>query len=844
MFIPLSLIQYPSRLKLNALRLNLHEIYPPLRERCLSGTPPNFCYNRERQFLRGIMQGSSFVRRLDFGLFAVLALCLFTLWPLLHNPGLPNGTDTLYHVYRVAEMDRSWSHGVLMPRWAESFYFGYGSPVFQYYASLTYYLTSLLMRITASDSVNALRLLTVISMLGAGAGMYLFVRGEVSKLAGIIAAVVYVYSPYIFYTEPYARGVYPELLSFALFPFVLWFYGRLMRTGLAWAMIPAALGSAALILTHNLMGLVLTGMLMAWLGWNFLTGILAKKPLRENILALVTAILGIGLAAFFWIPVILEQDAVPLGNLTAVALLDYRNFFVPLDKLLALTSRSDAGSINGLLHQLNLGVAQWVLALMGIVGVLTMYVKKRAQHGVSLHTLLFFALMSGILIFLMLPAAEFLWGAVSRLAFLQFPWRFLGPAAFCLAVLAGMNALWIERLPSHNGGIMAAAFVIAPITLAMPTFYVPEWTNMTVDTSTAAYQQAEMSGLQMATTYSNEYLPINTHVMPDPTARLIADYADGYPVNKANFEILPPGVEIEPLEHGPQHDVWRAQSDQPFTLEILTFYFPGWQAEIDGAPVEVRPSDSHGLITLDVPAGEHTIRVFLGATPAVSLGLDVTVGAVVVLVGVVIFVLRRGMIYPTGTSDGHHVPTSTTLNLPHRIGIVAGGIIQLVLVLVLMRERVMWVNSPPGKALLAQNQITYNLGDQIQLLGYDLNGQTFRPGDHVDLTLYWYARSPIPYGYASFVHISSDGPPLAQQDKFNPAGRPTLAWSTDGNYYDPYVITLPADMPPGDYQIRVGLYTCDTLPEGECGNGDRPAVTDANGDSLGDFVPLATITVR
>lgn len=785
------------------------------------------------------MQFSSLVKRLDFGILAVFALCLFTLWPLLYHPGLPNGTDTLYHIYRVAEMDRSWSHGVLMPRWAESFYFGYGSPLFQYYASLTYYLTSLLMRITASDPVNVLRLLTVLSMMGAGTGIYLFMRDEVSKLAGIISAVVYIYSPYIFYTEPYARGVYPELLSFALFPFVMWFYGRLMRTGHAWAVLLAALGSAALILTHNLMGLVLTGMLMAWLGWNFLASILAKKPLNGHILAIVTAAAGVLLAAYFWIPVILEQDAVPLGNLTAVALLDYRNFFVPLDKLLAFTPRSDAGSINGLLHQLNLGTAQWGLALIGLVGVLGLYIKRRdvgAQCAVPPRVTIFFALMSAVLIFLMLPAASVVWETFRQLSFLQFPWRFLGPAVFCLAVLAGMNALWIERLPARISGAAAGIFVIAPITLAMPTFYVPEWTNTAVDTSFVAYHQAEMSGLQMATTYSNEYLPVNVHVMPDPTARLIADYADGYPINKAHLETLPQDVEITLLDHGPQHDIWRTRSGAPFTLEILTFYFPGWQAEISGAPIDVRPSDPHGLITIDVPAGEQTIRVFLGATPSVNFGLGVTVGAVVVLVGVMIFVARRGMIY--------HALATKPLSPAHRIGVIAGGMIQLALVLVLMREGVMWVDSPPGSALLAQNQIIYNLGDEIQLLGYDLNGHTFRPGDRVDLTLYWYAQEPVSYGYASFVHISSGGPPLAQQDKFNPAGRPTLAWSTDGNYNDPYMITLPADMPPGQYEIRVGLYTCDLRPAGECGNGDRPPVTDTNGASLGDFVSLATITVR
>ena len=62
------------------------------------------------------------------GLPIALLLCLFTVWPLLNNPGLPNGLDTLYHVYRAAEMDRSWAAGVLLPRWAESWFLGDGAP--------------------------------------------------------------------------------------------------------------------------------------------------------------------------------------------------------------------------------------------------------------------------------------------------------------------------------------------------------------------------------------------------------------------------------------------------------------------------------------------------------------------------------------------------------------------------------------------------------------------------------------------------------------------------------------------------------------------------------------------
>jgi uncharacterized membrane protein len=128
---------------------------------------------------------------------------------------LPNGDDVLYHVYRAAEMDRAWSHGVLMPRWAETFYSGYGAPLFHYYASLTYYITSVFSRLLALDAVNSLRLLIALCVLGSSAGMYAFARRYAGSAGGVIAALCYEYSRYLLFTEPYSRGAYPELLAFA-----------------------------------------------------------------------------------------------------------------------------------------------------------------------------------------------------------------------------------------------------------------------------------------------------------------------------------------------------------------------------------------------------------------------------------------------------------------------------------------------------------------------------------------------------------------------------------------------------------------------------------------------------
>jgi hypothetical protein len=770
----------------------------------------------------------------DPGWLVTLLLCSVALWPLLQRPGLPNGDDVLYHVYRTAEMDRLWAQGTLTPRWAETFYTGYGAPVFHYYASFSYYVAAILMRVLSIDPVNALRGIIILCVGLSATGMYGFVRRLSGRLGGMLAAVTLVYSPYLLFTEPYSRGVYPELLAFALFPIILWSYSRLSESPAPGRWVVAAGLSALLVITHNLMALVLTGVLAAWLLWQ----LCFNRRQRGFGWGLVAVGAGVLLSAGFWVPVALEGSAVKLANLTGVAELNYRNFFVPFVDLFAGNPRLDGGAFNGLEHQLNLGPAQWMLALVSVLGTVILLLRRKVT-GEAARALWvnasFFMLVALGCILLISTSGDALWSVITPLAYLQFPWRLLGPAVFALAILVGMNAQWITRLPQRMQVVFGTGMLLVIVGSAAPLLYIPEWIHATVDTSVAAYHQAEVQGLQRATTFSNEYLPAVVEVEPGPTPRLLADYADGYPVNKAHLEALPEGVTVESLLHTPERDRWRITTAEPFTFEVLTFAFLGWQARVDGVAVAVTPSSPHGLITLPIPAGTHEVEVYLGDTPARSLGALLSLVTAVVLVGVLVWGRRRTWAAVEAAAQ----QTDT-----HALW--AGGaafIIILVAMPVVLREGVAWVVSSPGEARLAQQQTDYRLNETLRLIGYDLNSTVFRPGERLELTVYWYASAPIPYGYASFVHISTGGPPVAQADKLNPAGIPTKTWPTTGFIQDTYSIVLPAAITPGTYQISVGLYTCDTLPVGACGNGERMQVTDGAGQPVGDAVLLAEITI-
>ena len=57
---------------------------------------------------------------------------------------LPRSADGLLHLYRVVALAAALQQGAIFPRWLPDLAFGYGFPLFVYYAPLAYYLTTLL----------------------------------------------------------------------------------------------------------------------------------------------------------------------------------------------------------------------------------------------------------------------------------------------------------------------------------------------------------------------------------------------------------------------------------------------------------------------------------------------------------------------------------------------------------------------------------------------------------------------------------------------------------------------------------------------------------------------------
>jgi hypothetical protein len=128
------------------------------------------------------------------------------------------------------------------------------------------------------------------------------------------------------------------------------------------------------------------------------------------------------------------------------------------------------------------------------------------------------------------------------------------------------------------------------------------------------------------------------------------------------------------------------------------------------------------------------------------------------------------------------------------------------------------VGRPPAgftvEAASPQVALNQPFGDapHLTLLGYDLERSADEGQPSLQLTLYWRSEAPLPADYTTFVHLLNQaGDVVAQKDRPPLDGAyPTSLWDPGEIIADRIVISLPSDLPAGDYSLAVGLYDFNT----------------------------------
>ena len=115
------------------------------------------------------------------------------------------------------------------------------------------------------------------------------------------------------------------------------------------------------------------------------------------------------------------------------------------------------------------------------------------------------------------------------------------------------------------------------------------------------------------------------------TSPMEAQYLNGEPLTTA--AIIAGQGTVEMLHHGGASDRVRVVAAEPVTLQFYTYDYPGWRVTLDDQLIDYRAEPPYGLVTVDLPAGEHIVQLRMGGTPARTAGTIITVAATIIIIG-------------------------------------------------------------------------------------------------------------------------------------------------------------------------------------------------------------------
>ncbi len=736
------------------------------------------------------------MKRLAVGWLLTTIGALPALLPLA-RPGFFVSDDGMIHLYRLMGLDVAIHAGIFFPRLFPDFAFGYGYAVLNFYSPLGYYLGEFF-HLLGADYIVALKLAFGAALLFSVWTMYAFVRAGLNRPAALLAALAYLYAPYHL-GNVYQRGALAEALAYVFFPLLLWLCQRLIVRREAIYVLGLAIAYAGLILTHNLSAMLFSPVLLAYALFQISSSRLQVSGFRFGIGGLGFALLlAFALAAFYIIPVYAET---PFAHLSYdVGAAGYQKHLAPLDGFLSPFLIYRYFPNQGVSADRPLGLAQAVFTLLSLVVVLTC--PRHSSSAIRRASLLIFFWFVALGAFAMtLQLSLPIWKlAQTFLSMTQYPWRFMTLVDLSTALLIGAMLTWRAPdalTPRAEIARVATAFFVAAILAANALPHAPrEPLALRAEQVTVQRMwQDDYAMEQIGATWTAEYLPLA--------------------VEEERWAIPRATEIVETTEAVDAHVIVTAQSllaydlvvesVSGFPLRVHAFHFPGWNAHVDGARVATYPAGQLGLVTLDVPAGKHRVRVAFEDTPPRQIGALISALALVVWVSALGLVRRRAA-----------------------MGLGIGALI--------LGALVAWHIYPFAFATQPTARAA-RLEDKTQLAGYHV-GTQFAPGDPVNVTLYWFSLAPLTKNYKVFIHLADDAGSVRAQHDGDPVGEftPTTRWMPGELIVDRHVITLPADLPSGNYTLLAGMYDFETQ--------QNLIPTDDEARALGNRVRLGGLVVK
>jgi hypothetical protein len=753
--------------------------------------------------------------------------------------------DGPFHLYRAVQLGALVEAGHWFPRWAPHMAQGYGFPFFNFYAPLSSYFVVLLHQF-GLEYPAALKLAFALAIWLAGCAAYLLARESWGERAGLAAGVAYLFAPYLAYDVLF-RANFAETLAFVWPPLVLWSIqksgarsqngGPPLNTGY-WLL--TSLGYAGLILTHNIFALIASPLFAGYLAlraWRLRSWAVLVQGLSGPAL-------GIGLTTYFWLPALAERSLVHSDRLLVPPIFTWYTNFISLGELLAWPRAADPLLINPSPARTT-GLMIVILGLPAVLGILGRSDRGQWKVESGKWDDVFFALALLGYCILTLSVSEPIWRLVTPLELVQFPWRMLGPAALCAALLVGASVHALEqRLPPAVSSF-TAPLAVTVVILSTLSSWSPRYCASPTTATLSDMVGYERATSTIGTTAKGEYLPRTVDVLPDDPALADALIRGEEPVR---LQLLTGQAEWTPLaaRTDPLDAAFAVTVRTPATLVYRQFLYPGWQAAANGQPLALRAMPRTGLIIFDLPPGRHLLHIAFGSTPLRTTASLVSIIALFLVVGLGIggwslarspsVVINRA--HPPARSPQHPVTPATFLGL----GFLALLLLALKVAVIDRTTNPLRQSAFDGERVAGvQTPLRLDFAGGLGLYGYDLSTRTLPADDGVETLVYVSMRTPALRQFWPLFYVrDAAGLDWTGADSYIPPRwhrepLPTSEWAVE-NYaqWARRVVLLPG-APPGQYELWGEVIDRETAA--------IQSVVDTQGNAIQPRYSLGTVTV-
>ena len=514
------------------------------------------------------------------------------------------GHDLRLHVTSWMEMRSAWEHGIFTPGWAALANYNLGDPHFSFYPPFSFAVGALLslllpFRLAPAAFVWVAIFLSGLSMYHAS-GFFAF-SGDRLK-----AAILYMGSPYLLLTA-INRFAAAELLTMAWLPLILLYFYQAVWLGQRKAM--ALLGSLLALswLTNIPASIVLAYALFIVAAIHAIR----QRAFSPVLFYLGASSIGAALAAFRLAPTFFERKWVSSAS---VLRYDFRNFFlfIPLSRL----------PLKGF------ELCCWLFACVEIVLIAVCAYSWRRQRLVKPAGEAFVHLAVVAFVF-QLPISTFLWKSLPEFSFIGFPYRFLALLAAALPlVLLARNSPRALRGP---------AYVLMGLMALLPLLGYPRRGFQIEPRPYPRFAQA-IAKFRQGYPGMPEFVPANT-TKPDAPVHLPPIVAEAGETDST--------CRVAVLSTASQVHVFSSTSVEPCRVRLALFFYPYWRAFDETGAKLATERTAAGLLSIRVPAGNHTVRVaFKAVSPLRTASAMVSIATTLLVV-----FLITGKPVPSGNSE-------------------------------------------------------------------------------------------------------------------------------------------------------------------------------------------------